>query len=197
MRLAFAQRVSLALFIVASGMACRKAPEELPPPKAVESAVSPKPTAPEAPPSSALPAVTAPVASAKECPKDPDPPTAPVTRPIEFPEAKTRVDAEIARTEHEVTRGLMYRTSMPADRGMLFRMPRREEQIFWMRNTCISLDMMFLDDDGTIVGILENVPTLNEEQRTVHKPSRYVLEVNGGFCKAHGIKAGMKAKLPG
>jgi uncharacterized membrane protein (UPF0127 family) len=137
------------------------------------------------------------VASAKECPKDPDPPTAPVTRPIEFPEAKTRVDAEIARTEHEVTRGLMYRTSMPADRGMLFRMPRREEQIFWMRNTCISLDMMFLDDDGTIVGILENVPTLNEEQRTVHKPSRYVLEVNGGFCKAHGIKAGMKAKLPG
>lgn len=193
MRLAFAQRVSLALFIVASGMACRKAPEELPPPKAVESAVSPKPTAPEAPPSSALPAV----ASAKECPKDPDPPTAPVTRPIEFPEAKTRVDAEIARTEHEVTRGLMYRTSMPADRGMLFRMPRREEQIFWMRNTCISLDMMFLDDDGTIVGILENVPTLNEEQRTVHKPSRYVLEVNGGFCKAHGIKTGMKAKLPG
>ena len=197
MRLAFAQRVSLALFIVASGMACRKAPEELPPPKAVESAVSPKPTAPEAPPSSALPAATGPVASAKECPKDPDPPTVPVTRPIEFPEAKTRVDAEIARTEHEVTRGLMYRTSMPADRGMLFRMPRREEQIFWMRNTCISLDMMFLDDDGTIVGILENVPTLNEEQRTVHKPSRYVLEVNGGFCKAHGIKAGMKAKLPG
>ena len=197
MRLAFAQRVSLALFLVAAAVACRKAPEELPPPKAVESAVSPKPTSPEAPPSAAIAAVTGSVASTKECPKDPDPPTAAVTRPIEFPEAKVRVDAEIARTEHEVTRGLMYRTSMPTDHGMLFRMPRREEQVFWMRNTCISLDMMFLDDDGTIVGILENVPTLNEEQRTVHKPSRYVLEVNGGFCKAHGVKAGMKAKLPG
>lgn len=183
--------------LVVGSVACRRVPEEIPPPSTVESAVTPKvasPTTTTGPTPVSIPS-SEPVR--KECPQDPDPPTTAVTRPVEFPEAKARIEAEIARTEHEVTRGLMYRTSMPDDRGMLFRMPRREEQIFWMRNTCISLDMLFLDDDGTVVGILENVPTLNEEQRTVRKPSRYVLEVNGGWCKAHGVKPGMKSKLPG
>jgi len=189
------KRAVFAAAVFLAFAACRRAPEELPPPSTVESAAAPKPVvAPVAP----LGAPQEPTADTKPaCPKDPDPPQAPVLRTIEVPEAKVKIEAEIARTEHEVTRGLMYRTSMPEDRGMLFRMPRREEQIFWMRNTCISLDMLFLDDDGTIVGILESVPILNEEQRTVHKPSRYVLELNGGYCKAHGVKAGMKAKLPG
>lgn len=177
-------------------LACRRSPEELPP-APVETSVVPKVVAAPAP--SAVETTAPKVAEGPEvpgCPKDPDPPSVPTLRPIEIPEAKVRIEAEIARTEHEVTRGLMYRTSMPENRGMLFRMPRREEQIFWMRNTCISLDMLFLDDDGTIVGILESVPILNEAQRTVHKPSRYVLELNGGYSKAHGLRAGMKAILP-
>ncbi|HEX7602742.1 MAG TPA: DUF192 domain-containing protein, partial [Polyangiaceae bacterium] len=66
----------------------------------------------------------------------------------------------------------------------------------WMHNTCISLDMMFIDEDGTIVGILENVPTLNDEARTVGCPSRYVLEVNGGWSRRHGVSAGQKAVIP-
>lgn len=119
------------------------------------------------------------------------------TLPVVFPEAGgVKVEAEIARSEHDVTRGLMYRTTMPADHGMLFQMPHREEQIFWMRNTCISLDMLFLDDDGTVVGVLERVPILNEAPRTVGKPSRYVLEVNAGWVAAHGVRAGTRAKLP-
>lgn len=186
--------VRLAPVLLVLVAACRRAPEELPPPSTVESA--PLPKAESVPPPSPS-APVAPVAPSPRCPKDPDPPSAATTRPIEVPDAKVTIEAEIARTEHEVTRGLMYRTSMPEHHGMLFRMPRREEQIFWMRNTCIPLDMLFLDDDGTIVGILDDVPILNEEQRTVHKPSRYVLELNGGYCKAHGIKPGMKAKLPG
>ena len=124
--------------------ACRRAPEELPPPSTVESAVSPKAVPLPAPVESASGASagsvrSAPLASAGPagavpgCPPDPDPKTVPVTRPIDFPEAKIRVEAEVARTEHEVTRGLMYRTTMSENSGMLFRMPRREEQIFWMR----------------------------------------------------------------
>lgn len=199
--LRIAPAVVFAFAFVASSSGCRRAPEELPPPSTVESATTPKPTVAPIATTTTTSTESEPKAVPSgpnaACPKDPDPPTTPVLRPIEFPEAKAKLEAEIARTEHEVTRGLMYRTSMPEDRGMLFRMPRREEQIFWMRNTCISLDMLFLDDDGTVVGILENVPTLNEEQRTVRKPSRFVLETNGGWCKAHGVKAGMKAKLPG
>ncbi len=85
---------------------------------------------------------------------------------------------------------------MPDDHGMLFDLHTRKVQGFWMRNTCIPLDMMFLDGDGTIVGILEQVPVLNEEERTVGCPSRYVLETNAGFARKHGIKAGQKVKLP-
>ena len=119
------------------------------------------------------------------------------TLPVVFAEAGgAKVEVEIARNEHDVTRGLMYRTEMAPDHGMLFRMPNREEQIFWMRNTCISLDMIFLDDDGTVVGVLDRVPILNELPRTVRRPSRYVLEVNAGWAAAHGVRAGMKAKLP-
>lgn len=189
-------RTLVVVSISALALACRRSPEELPP-APVETAVAPKVVAAPAP--SPVETTAPKVAEGPEvpgCPKDPDPPSVPTLRPIEIPGAKVRIEAEIARTEHEVTRGLMYRTSMPENRGMLFRMPRREEQIFWMRNTCISLDMLFLDDDGTIVGILESVPILNEAQRTVHKPSRYVLELNGGYSKAHGLRAGMKAILP-
>jgi uncharacterized membrane protein (UPF0127 family) len=188
-------RTLVVVSVSALALACRRSPEELPP-APVETSVAPKAAPNPVPPPDTAAPKAAEGPQVPGCPKDPDPPTEAIVKPIEFPEAKVRIDAEIARTEHEVTRGLMYRTSMPEYRGMLFRMPRREEQIFWMRNTCISLDMLFLDDDGTIVGILENVPILNEAQRTVHKPSRYVLELNGGFSKAHGLRAGMKAVLP-
>ena len=116
---------------------------------------------------------------------------------VSFPAAATAsVEVELALSDDEVTRGLMYRTHMPDDHGMIFRLEDRKEQTFWMHNTCISLDMMFIDEDGTIVGILENVPTLNDEARTVGCPSRYVLEVNGGWSRRHGVSAGQKAVIP-
>lgn len=182
-------------------LGCRRAPEELPPPSTVESAQSNlgKPSSavpsPNAPPSPVTSARVKPE-KAKNCPKDPEGSSMLPTLPITFAEANAKLDAEIAKNEHDVTRGLMYRTEMPDDHGMLFKMPQRQEQIFWMRNTCIPLDMLFLDDDGTVVGVLADVPVLNEEQRTVGKPSRYVLETNAGWAEAHGVRAGMKAKLP-
>jgi uncharacterized membrane protein (UPF0127 family) len=91
----------------------------------------------------------------------------------------------------------MYRTSMPEDQGMLFDQGSREVQRFWMHNTCIPLDMLFIDDDGFIVGIAESVPTLNDRPRGVSCPSTYVLEVNAGWSRRHGIRAGMHVRLPG
>jgi len=91
----------------------------------------------------------------------------------------------------------MYRTSMAEDRGMLFDLGVRQVHTFWMHNTCIPLDMIFLDDDGFIVGIAENVPTLNDAPRSVPCPSTHVLEVNAGWSRRHGVRAGDRAVLPG
>ena len=105
------------------------------------------------------------------------------------------VRVEIARSEEETSRGLMYRTKMAEDEGMIFAMDRREHT-FWMRNTCLPLDMMFIDRDGMIVGIEENVPTLNDGSRSVGCESSHVLEVNAGWSRRHGVKSGMKVKMP-
>lgn len=147
----------------------------------------------------ASPATAPPPAKpALDCPRDPlgGPPFAKMGR-VSFPDGGgNSVEVELALSDDEVTRGLMYRTHMPEDHGMIFRLEERKEQTFWMHNTCIPLDMMFIDEDGTIVGILENVPTINDEARTVGCPSRYVLEVNAGWSRRHGVSAGQKAAIP-
>jgi uncharacterized membrane protein (UPF0127 family) len=79
---------------------------------------------------------------------------------------------------------------------MLFDLTTREDHKFWMHNTCIPLDLMYVDDDGLIVGIVENAPTLNDEPRGVGCPSRYVIEVNAGWARRHGVKAGQSVRLP-
>lgn len=130
------------------------------------------------------------------CP--PDPETPPVLRRgrVVFPEAGGRaVSVEIAETDRDRQRGLMYRTSMPEDQGMIFVFRERREHPFWMHDTCIPLDMLFLDDDGTIVGIEENAPTLDDSTFTVGCPSRYVLEVNAGWSRRHGVKAGQRVRI--
>jgi uncharacterized membrane protein (UPF0127 family) len=90
----------------------------------------------------------------------------------------------------------MFRREMAEDAGMLFRMQRRENQQFWMRNTCIPLDLLFLDDDGTIVGIAENARTLNDDLVEVGCPASWVLEVNAGWSRRHGVVAGQVATIP-
>jgi uncharacterized membrane protein (UPF0127 family) len=106
------------------------------------------------------------------------------------------VEAELVRSEHDSMRGLMYRKSLGTDRGMLFDLLVRDDHRFWMHNTCIPLDLLFVDGDGLIVGIVENAPTLNDESRGVGCPSRWVLEVNAGWSRRHGVKAGQRMSLP-
>jgi uncharacterized protein len=111
-------------------------------------------------------------------------------------EQPVRVTVELALTPEQHERGLMYRQSLPADSGMLFIFPGTEIRSFWMKNTPLPLDMIFIDDDKEIVGIVENTVPFSTNNRTIPRPARYVLEVNGGFAAQHGIKAGQSVDIP-
>ncbi|MBU0487070.1 MAG: DUF192 domain-containing protein [Bacteroidetes bacterium] len=95
-----------------------------------------------------------------------------------------------AKTEVERNQGLMYRTSMPEDAGMLFYFDRSEIQGFWMKNTLIPLDIIFLNAGKEIVKIHKYAQPGSEESLSSEKPAMYVVEVNAGFCDKHGITEG-------
>jgi uncharacterized protein len=106
------------------------------------------------------------------------------------------VKVEVVSTEAKIEKGLMYRQHLPLDAGMLFMMGFEKDWTFWMRNTLIPLDMIFIAKDMTVAGIVENAEPLTEEPlRHVGKPSLYVLEVNGGWSKQHGVAAGSKVRF--
>ena len=109
--------------------------------------------------------------------------------------APVRVRVELARTPEEQARGLMYRRSLPEDGGMLFLFDRAEPRRFWMRNTYIPLDMIFLDDQRVVVGIEENTVPLDETGRGPDRPAQYVVEVKGGYARSHGIGIGARAQF--
>lgn len=106
-----------------------------------------------------------------------------------------RFTVEVANTVEQQAMGLMYRNMLAPDRGMIFPFDPPRGASFWMRNTLIPLDMMFIRADKTIAGIVENAEPRTETLRRVGLPSRYVLEVNGGFSAARGIKAGARVRF--
>jgi uncharacterized membrane protein (UPF0127 family) len=130
------------------------------------------------------------------CPKDPGNAPKLQTGTVTFITHDT-VTVEIAQREADRQRGLMYRTSMSPDHGMIFTFDEKSDHTFWMHNTCISLDMVFIDGDGLIVGIEENTPTLSDDTFAVGCPSTYVLELNAGWARAHAITAGTRVKIEG
>lgn len=137
-------------------------------------------------------------AKASACPPDPEGIPKLKTAQVAFPEAtgRPKVEVEIVTTEREIQRGLMYRMTMPEEHGMLFRLDERRDHTFWMHNTCMSLDMMFVDDDGMIVGIVEGAEPLTDTTRSVGCASSWVLEVNAGWSRRHGVRAGQKMGIP-
>jgi len=138
-------------------------------------------------------------AKADQCPRDP---TGNLTLPkgrVTFVDAPGTPHAtvELARDDVSRSRGLMYRTSMPADGGMLFSWNDERVRSFWMRNTCIPLDMFYITKDGVIAGILEQVPTMNDAPRGIRCPVSHVLELNAGYARSHKIAPGMKVRIDG
>jgi len=105
------------------------------------------------------------------------------------------IDVEIADNDHDRQRGMMFRKQSPEMHGMIFVFAEKDDHSFWMHNTCISLDMLYIDEDGLIVGIEESTPTLSDDTFSVGCQSKYVLEVNGGWTRSHGVKAGQWVKI--
>ncbi len=105
------------------------------------------------------------------------------------------IDIEIADTDPLRARGLMYRSSLPENAGMLFIQGMEEMQSFWMKNTYIPLDILFVNKDKEIVTIHINTTPLKEWSYASTKPSLYVVEVNGGFTTRHSIRTGDKIEF--
>ena len=100
---------------------------------------------------------------------------------------KTKIDIEIANSDFDRQLGLMFRKHMDAKNGMLFIFPSEEMQAFWMRNTFIPLDMVFVNAEKKIVTIHRNTQTLSDQSYPSSAPAMYVIEVTGGFCSSHNI----------
>lgn len=106
-----------------------------------------------------------------------------------------RFEIEIADEPNERARGLMHRTFLPDDHGMLFIYPREQMASFWMKNTLISLDMLFITNSGTIVKIAPRTTPGSLDPVRSDQVVRAVLEINGGLAEALSIVAGDKVKL--
>ena len=107
----------------------------------------------------------------------------------------TTVRLEIANTDATRTRGLMFRQALADGDGMLFVFDQLSEHGFWMRNTFIPLDMIFIGDDLRVVGVHARAVPQSSETISVGVPSRYVLEVPGGWAERHGVARGTRVEL--
>jgi uncharacterized membrane protein (UPF0127 family) len=103
---------------------------------------------------------------------------------------KAKIDIEIADNDYKRQLGLMKRVSMEEKQGMLFIFPAEAKQAFWMRNTLISLDMVFINSEKEIVTIHKNTKILSDQSYPSSVPAEYVLELNAGFTNKYNIQVG-------
>ena len=102
-----------------------------------------------------------------------------------------KLSAEVARTDAQRMTGLMHRRMLPENRGMLFIFPDISRHGMWMMNTYVPLSVAFVDERGVIVNI-EDMEPLTQNAHNAAKPVKYALEMNRGWFKKRGIKAGAK-----
>ena len=114
----------------------------------------------------------------------------PVT--VESDQGPITFQSEIADSPEERQRGMMFRESMADDHGMLFLFPREQQLSFWMKDTFIPLDIIFVRADRTILGIAEMAEPRTLTSQRVPGQSQFVLEINGGLARRRGIRAGQK-----
>ncbi len=105
-------------------------------------------------------------------------------------------DVELAKTSAEISRGLMFRKSLDQNQGMLFIFEKEGEYPFWMKNTLIPLDIIWINENKEAVFVSENAQSCLEESPCLSinpdKNAKYVLEINGGFAEKIGLKMGNK-----
>jgi len=100
------------------------------------------------------------------------------------------VDIQVADTPQERARGLMGFKKLDESEGMLFIYPDADLRAFWMRNTYVSLDIIFLSEGRRVINIAQGTRVLSDTRYYSEEPAQYVVEVIAGFCQAHGIRPG-------
>jgi uncharacterized membrane protein (UPF0127 family) len=180
-------RRRLALLWALTLLACRSAQADKPVAPVVVDAGSPRPPAP----------VPAPVTDVTA--QDYVAPALPTGR-VKLVDADGKaiwIEVEVAASRAMRTRGMMWRVALAEGKGMLFLFKNQEPLSFWMRNTLIPLDMVFIDSSLRIAGIVENAEPRTLTSRSPSKPSQFVLELPGGYTKKMRIKAGSAVELEG
>jgi uncharacterized membrane protein (UPF0127 family) len=114
---------------------------------------------------------------------------------IETASGPLRLDVEIAETQQQRSRGLMFRTSLEADSGMIFLYESPREITMWMKNTILSLDVVFIAEDGRITRIVANTTPMSEATISSRGPVRAVLELLAGAAQRLAIKPGDRVRL--
>ncbi len=124
--------------------------------------------------------------------------TSRVHAPVMAIDAQAPLTFEIARTPETWSQGLGGRTSVPQGYGMLFVFPKKDTYSFWMKDMVVPIDIVWLSDDGTIVGIEDSVApeTYPDTTFTAPEPVRLVLEMRAGESRARGYQVGSKIALP-
>jgi uncharacterized protein len=124
------------------------------------------------------------------------PESVPVTLSVPVTGGSRPVRVELALTETQRSMGLMNRTHLDADAGMLFIFAADQPLHFWMKNTLIPLDIVFLDADGTVQNIAEAQPYVEQPGYSALRWGRMVLELNQGWSREHGLVPGAKIPIP-
>ena len=177
--------------VLSLGGACSRVPEE---PNPVTKEMRPMPTE-TAQTTSTATTTTATTAPKLECPSDPAPQqnaTLYGHGRASFVTAdgkKHDFDVEIAATDEAQERGLMFRTSLAPTAGMVFVFDQPHHATFWMKNTCIALDMVFVAENDRVLGVV-TAPPLTTDQRQVPGYSKYVVELAAGVAQLNGIGVG-------
>jgi len=105
---------------------------------------------------------------------------------------KSKVRIEFVNNEADRNLGMMYRRNLPQDAGMLFQMEIEKEQNFWMKNTPLSLDIIYINKAKEIVSIAKSTVPNSEQSIPSNAPALYALEVNSGYTAIHDIQVGDK-----
>lgn len=106
-----------------------------------------------------------------------------------------KIDTEISDDNIERAQGLMFRSMMKDNEGMIFLFPNEEIQSFWMRNTKLPLDIIYVDKDFKIVKIYRNTTPFSTVSLPSNKPSKYVVEINAGLTEKYNINEGDKIEF--
>ncbi len=105
------------------------------------------------------------------------------------------IEVAVADDNEERNQGLMDVRDLPTSKGMLFIFEQNQPRSFWMANTPLPLDIIFVNEDGEIVRIHHSTQPFSEENYTSGQPAKYVIETNAGYCISHDIQEGMKVSL--